>query len=754
MSRLIELNGLAAATEGVYSSPASAERDFAYSDGDDAERYLEQVLSAASDLSSTSEELQLAIRDWPSEYHLSPRRANLLRPLPIDAGAGVLELGCGCGAISRYLGEIGCSVDAVEGSAVRARLARLRCRDLDNVTVVQANFNRLELPPKEYDYVFLVGVAEYARRFSPASASDRDAVVDLLKRIRQSLAPGGRVLVAIENRTGMKYLHGAHEDHYSLRFVGIDDYADSAGIRTYTRREWRSIAVEAGLPDHVFLYPFPDYKIPTVYLGDDYVARDANAWCHLEGIDSTDYTFLFDPYIPETLTWQGYNAAGVLADMANSFMLVLAEGGDLDEFAALDFAHLPDFRRRREYCTVISKRRGDAHVHRASLDAGAAATTEPYLEGVLLSALWVRSIMTGRDVDGFFRYLKDYVEFLEAESARHPLPPDLLPNNIVVDAGGRYHVFDQEWPAGDGADVDYLLFRATLTFANHYRAAIRQFARRNELHDVGGFIRHCFRAMNRGQHLPEDFCEREDAFQQRVMLTREADTAAQLAIPITDAPVNARITAALAWSDGTGFEEGAVVTRTLEPTAEPVTVRFELPEPVTRIETIRFHPCDRHRPHTHGLFNVESVRVIALAGERRPTVLWSLDGEDLVLNKAALDNITLVSSGGERTLAVNGDKPSMTFTLAAAVDPARGERLAVEFALRYAPSRDYLLVQQDFLLKEAAMRQQIEALERRLELEKQALSRAETEIAAIKSSNAWRLVTRLKRTLAGSRRRG
>ncbi len=135
-------------------------------------------------------------------------------------------------------------------------------------------------------------------------------------------------------------------------------------------------------------------------------------------------------------------------------------------------------------------------------------------------------------------------------------------------------------------------------------------------------------------------------------------------------------------------------------------------------------------------------------------MLWSLDGEDLVLNKAALDNITLVSSGGERTLAVNGDRPSMTFTLAAAVDSSRGERLAVDFAIRYAPSRDYLLVQQDFLVKEAAMRQQIEALEQRLELEKQALSRAETEIAAIKSSNAWRLVTRLKRTLARNRQRG
>jgi len=70
------------------------------------------------------------------------------------------------------------------------------------------------------------------------------------------------------------------------------------------------------------------------------------------------------------------------------------------------------------------------------------------------------------------------------------------------------------------------------------------------------------------------------------------------------------------------------------------------------------------------------------------------------------------------------------------------------------PSRDYLLVQQDFLVKEAALRQQLAALERRLEVERQALSRAEAEISAIKSSNAWRFVTRLKRTLARNRQRG
>jgi SAM-dependent methyltransferase len=364
LSRLIEINALEANAHGVFSHPDSAERDFAYSDGSEAERYLFDVFDTTDDLGSASEALQLKIRDWPSEYHLSPRRANLLRPLPLEAGSRVLELGCGCGTISRYLGEVGCEVDAIEGSAVRAELARMRCRELDNVRVVQANFNRLLLPESEYDYVLLIGVAEYARRFSPDSDSDRGAVIDLLHRVRAALKPNGRVLIAIENRTGMKYLHGAHEDHYSLRFVGIDNYSEPGGIRTYTRREWRGIATDSGFDHHAFLYPFPDYKIPTVYLGEDYCQRDPNAWCQLEMIESADYRFPFDPYIPETLTWQGYCAAGVLADMSNSFMVVLSQSADLDAFTDIDFVHLPGFGRRREFSTVVTKHRREERVYR------------------------------------------------------------------------------------------------------------------------------------------------------------------------------------------------------------------------------------------------------------------------------------------------------------------------------------------------------------------------------------------------------
>ncbi|KAA3619189.1 MAG: class I SAM-dependent methyltransferase [Proteobacteria bacterium] len=750
MSKLISVNSLEDDGNGIFSHPDSAERDFAYSDGDAAERYLHDVLKNATDLSSDSEELQLAIRDWPSEYHLSPRRANLLRPLPIERGARVLELGCGCGAITRYLGEAGCDVDAVEGSAVRARLARMRCQELDNVSVVQANFNRLSLPRHEYDYALLIGVAEYARRFSPSAGSDRDAVVDLLTRIHGSLKPGGRLLVAIENRAGMKYLHGAHEDHYSLRFVGIDDYSEPAGIRTYTRREWRGIADDTGFSHQVVLYPFPDYKIPTVYLGETYCERDANAWCHLEGIDSTDYTFLFDPYIPETLTWQGYNAAGVLGDMANSFMLVLSDADNLGDFAAMEFCHLPDFRRKRTHCTVVSKTRDDDMVRRYSIglggDAGKEISHERYIEGVLLSALWARSIMIHPDPSRFHARLREYAAFVEDRASRQPLPIDLLPNNIVVDAHGAYRVFDQEWD-GDAVDSDYLLFRALLTFANHHHAAIRQFARRYELYTVGGFIRHAFRVLGRANRTAEEFCEREDAFQQRVLLERTEDTAALLAAPIAENAIRAFLYPRLAWSDSERFDDDHEIIRTLSPGPAPVMLEYSLPPEVRALRHLRFRPCDENRPQDHGFFNIDAIHVLSVGAGNRDDTLWSLDGEEIVLNKAELSQVGLVQAGAERMLGATGDRPTLTFSPRVSL-ASDDSRFVVRISLRYSQTRDYRLARQDFLAKEADLRQRIAALERSLEHAR----RAEGELERIKSSPTWRLLTALRRRIPGGRR--
>jgi SAM-dependent methyltransferase len=322
MQSLIELNNFTMGSNGVYSADSDAAlREFDYSDGEATEIQLFEILSAAQDLSSSSEELQSKIVDWPTEYHLSETRANLLRPLNLHGVTRVLELGCGCGSISRYLGEQpGLIVDSIEGSPTRAALAKLRCSDLDNVVISTANFNDLEFPQDYYDLVLFVGVTEYAGRFSDRD-TDQEAVQDLLKLGRKAAKATGITLVAIENRVGLKYLLGANEDHYAVPYVGLDDYPDSTGIRTYTKPEWQAQIDKAGFTAHQFIYPFPDYKVPTLIVKEGAQAQLSDR--HFSSIKSRDYNSAFDIGDNENRIWQGLNVSNTLAELSNSFLMLL-----------------------------------------------------------------------------------------------------------------------------------------------------------------------------------------------------------------------------------------------------------------------------------------------------------------------------------------------------------------------------------------------------------------------------------------------
>lgn len=322
---LASLNSLTLSDSGVFAAPDV--QPFAYSDGEATEAVLAKILTETQDLSSESQELEAQITDWPTEYHLTAKRGNLLRALNLDSAQKLLELGCGCGAITRFLGEQESGgqpkeIDAVEGSMARAELAALRCRGLDNVTIHCANFNDLAFPDSHYDLVLLVGVTEYAGRFSSAS-SDQEALQELLLLARKALKPGGVVLIAIENRLGLKYLLGASEDHYGEPWVGVEGYAKSTGIRTYSQPEWMAEIKKAGFANVEFAFPFPDYKVPTAVIDQASLHSDA-ALSAISKTRSRDYLRSFSIQ-HEDRVWQGMHESGELSQISNSFLIMLSD---------------------------------------------------------------------------------------------------------------------------------------------------------------------------------------------------------------------------------------------------------------------------------------------------------------------------------------------------------------------------------------------------------------------------------------------
>lgn len=116
---------------------------------------LEALLRSIDDLTHLSAELLSKAIEQGCWYHVNPFRSSLIRALDLPGSARILEVGCGGGALTRYLGEQGYDVVALETSEELAECARLRCRDLSNVEIV-TGFVENVLVDQRFDFVVCV----------------------------------------------------------------------------------------------------------------------------------------------------------------------------------------------------------------------------------------------------------------------------------------------------------------------------------------------------------------------------------------------------------------------------------------------------------------------------------------------------------------------------------------------------------------------------------------------------------------------
>jgi SAM-dependent methyltransferase len=451
-----------------------------YSEGADAERYLHTVLSGARDLGTRSVELESHIKDWSSEYHLTRKRAQLLSGFHFDRSLKVLEVGCGCGAITRALGERFDEVVSVEGSIARARLARLRTRDLPNVSIICAPFQSIRFTGR-FDLIVCVGVYEYSASFVDGA----DPYDTVLSYFSDMLKPDGMVLVAIENQFGLKYFSSSREDHLATMFEGIEGYHAHPGkVRTFGRVE-----LESNLRRHFsavqFFYPYPDYKIPNCVIGDE-MLKNGRAGELVSQLRSRDYGGELTPLFDESLATLELARNGALPFFANSFLAIAGKS----ELHGIDFeqqAIIFSNDRKEEFstCTRIV---GDANGPLRSvktLMTGAARVDEgrmglrrtesPWVDAQSLQTL-VRARCHSRSarLEQIFEPCKAWVALLMADSSaeagvqwlRGEHVDSIWPN--VYPFEGRVELVDREWVWSERIRLNSVIIRAIYNFLSKF----------------------------------------------------------------------------------------------------------------------------------------------------------------------------------------------------------------------------------------------------------------------------------------------
>lgn len=465
-----------------------------YSDGESVEQTILDLLKAQPDdrLVSTGRIASEKYDSWPIEYHLCPERSNILRPFNFS-NLKVLDLGAGFGAVSRHLAENAKSVTFVEGTRRRFEGAQERLRPLKNCQGFLGNLQDFSSNEK-FDLICVVGLLEYSELYLKPTQEKESCFDTFLQIVKKNLHEDGVILLAIENKLGLKYWAGAGEDHSGRRFDGICGYRKTPSAKTFSKQELEELFRKNGFAFTNKFYPFPDYKIPTTVLSEDLLQQYPKLASTIGTLQPfRDYASVFRPLFPSLLAMRNLANANLLEEFSNSFLFIssLKEDSWVKKSLLTSYQEKGEigwhyaFKRKLPIQTTFEKRKNlPLKVRKQPLVQDVVATVEnnPIMgdhsfEAELCPGENLRFLFSQfafyRNWDAFKKLLVDFTSW-SLDRWKDPLQPALLKgncldaiwNNACQTEDGQFHLFDLEWTHAQPLKPSYFIFRNVIALSD------------------------------------------------------------------------------------------------------------------------------------------------------------------------------------------------------------------------------------------------------------------------------------------------
>ena len=422
-------------------------------------------------------------KSWPILYHLSTLRGNIVDWLPIKPTDKILEIGSGCGAITEKLSDKAGKVTCIELSARRSQINAYRNQDKDNIEIHVGNFSDIEPTLEEdYDFACMIGVFEYGQSYIHTEAPYEDFLRIMQKHVKNN----GSIVIAIENKFGLKYWAGCKEDHTGAYFDGLEGYPEGGSARTFTRTGLERIFRNCGITDYSFYYPYPDYKFPTTIYSDRRLPNSGELTDNMRNFDR-DRMVLFN----EKYVFDGIIQDQLFDLFSNSYLAVIGNqpqisyvkysndraveyelrteildtpDGKVVRKVALNESAREHIRRLAHFYELLKERYQGSGLSvnscRLSEDGGYAEF--PYEEGTTLEELLDQCLNDGK-MEEFYRLFDRYCELISYGQEMDVSDYDLIFANILVD-GDKWTIIDYEWTVEKRIPFEEIAFRAVYCY--------------------------------------------------------------------------------------------------------------------------------------------------------------------------------------------------------------------------------------------------------------------------------------------------
>ena len=225
-----------------------------------------------------------------------------------------------------------------------------------NIVKSIKQLSELDYIEEKFDIVTMIGINEY----------QKIDLENLVIRLEKVLNPDGKILIAVDNKFGLRFWAGNPEKILNQKFTSLIGYNnETLKTETYTKKYIENILKGIGYNTR-FYYPLPDYKLPNVIFTDEQLPK-------YNSIDK------YNPYFLEKSDIL-FNEIDVFREIlktnkemftffANSFLVEITKGKCNEKYKYISFNNM----RKQEYqlITKIS----DTYVEKQEVDEKA---TEHY----------------------------------------------------------------------------------------------------------------------------------------------------------------------------------------------------------------------------------------------------------------------------------------------------------------------------------------------------------------------------------------